>query len=62
MNRFKENEELCSVVEKTTELLKSASSEERASIFESINMSILLDCSRSLAIIADALKKDETTI
>ena len=62
MSRLDENLELIKVTDKTTEMLKLASTEERESILKGINMSILLDISRSLAIIADALKKDgETT-
>ena len=38
-----------------------ASTEERESILKGINASILLDISRSLAVIADALRKDEVT-
>ena len=61
MSRLDENLELIKVTDKTTEMLKLASTEERESIFKSINASILLDISRSLAVIADALRKDEVT-
>ena len=61
MSRLDENLELIKVTDKTTEMLKLASTEERESILKSINASILLDISRSLAVIADALRKDEVT-
>ena len=58
MSRLDENLELIKVTDKTTEMLKL---EERESILKGINASILLDISRSLAVIADALRKDEVT-
>ena len=61
MSRLDENLELIKVTDKTTEMLKLASTEERESILKGINASILLDISRSLAVIADALRKDEVT-
>lgn len=61
MSRLDENLELIKVTDKTTEMLKLASTEERSEILKSINTSILLDMSRSLAIIADALMKEEET-
>ena len=61
MSRLDENFELIKVTDKTTEMLKLASTEERESILKGINVSILLDISRSLAVIADALRKDEVT-
>ena len=61
MSRLDENLELIKVTDKTTEMLKLASTEERESILKGINVSILLDISRSLAVIADALRKDEVT-
>ena len=61
MSRLDENLELIKVTDKTTEMLKLASTEERESILKGINASILLDISRSLAVIADALRKDGVT-
>lgn len=61
MSRLDENLELIKVTDKATEMLKLASTEERESILKGINVSILLDISRSLAVIADALRKDEVT-
>ena len=61
MSRLDENLELIKVTDKATEMLKLASTEERESILKGINASILLDISRSLAVIADVLRKDEVT-
>lgn len=61
MSRLDENLELIKVTDETTDMLKLASTEERSEILKSINTSILLDMSRSLAIIADALMKEEET-
>lgn len=59
MNRTKENEELIHVVNKATNKLKSlpnaASGEAIAKVYGNLNTCILLDISRSLAVIADSL-------
>ena len=55
MSRLDENLELIKTTDKTTEMLKLANTEERESILRGINAAILLDMSRSLAIIADKM-------
>ncbi len=57
MNRIKENEELIHVVNKTTDKLKKfpGSDEVIARVYGNLNTCVLLDISRSLAVIADVL-------
>lgn len=61
MNRTKENEELIHVVNKTTEKLKKfpGSDEAIARVYGNLNACILLDISRSLAVIADSLAEQK---
>lgn len=61
MNRIKENEELIHVVNKATDKLKKfpGSDEVVARVYGNLNTCILLDISRSLAVIADSLHAEE---
>ena len=57
MNRTKENKELIDVVNKATNKIKSFPSVKEA--YSSLNTCILLDISRSLAVIADSLAEQK---
>lgn len=57
MNRTKENEELIHVVNKATDKFKAFPDAKKA--YSTLNTRILLDISRSLAVIADALHAEE---
>lgn len=61
MNRIKENEELIHVTNKATSKLKSlhGSDEAIAKVYGNLNTCILLDISRSLAVIADTLQAEK---
>lgn len=61
MNRIKENEELIHDVNKATSKLKSlhGSDEAIAKVYSNLNTYILLDISRSLAVIADKMTYED---
>ena len=62
MNKFEEHEELINVVNKSIDHLKFINKEEQQAAIETMKMSIFLDISRSLAVIADALQAERKTL
>lgn len=59
MRRFEEHEELINVISKTIDSLKFVGKEDRLAATESVKLSIFLDISRSLAVIADAFQAEK---
>ena len=64
MSRLKENTEMIEDITKTLEALTDIpfDYERHALIRESIKTTVFVDISKSLAIIADALKKEEISL